>query len=42
VLEEINKKAREILPGLRAEYEQVMKELEQAEAKVADGELRPA
>jgi hypothetical protein len=36
VLEEINKKAQEILPGLRAEYEQVMRELEQEEAEVAE------
>jgi kinetochore protein Spc7/SPC105 len=36
VLEEINKKAQEVLPGLRAEYEQVMRELEQEEAEVAE------
>jgi hypothetical protein len=36
VLEEINKTAQEILPGLRAEYEQVMRELEQEEAEVAE------
>jgi kinetochore protein Spc7/SPC105 len=36
VLEEINKKAQEILPSLRADYEQIMQELEREQAEVAE------
>lgn len=36
ILEDVNRRAQEIIPALQEEYDQLMKELEQEQADVAD------